>query len=342
MEDLDTTLDKIKAGLTGDKQKDIAYLLDEAQKYKEAPNGKEIVKAISQLAYDTLDDDEKKRMSDIYNSDHAKYVKQSQEIVKAYQQGKLDVAKKACEDFLEETKDIVVRETDSEIHQCFNEPIEQVIYTNNFKPSKNVVPCDIPYSQVYYYYGYILNDLDRAEDAKAAFEEARKWNQVAVAPIFELGEYYRFRDEDKFIDLAKESLKYSYRKPYVSHSLRNIAFGLIDQGEYEASLSLFMMALAYQPDDQETMAEMHYLEEKQGEPLHELTYEDIERISQEKKYPIGPDPELLESLYGFGLDRYKEKDYRMAEYFLSFYYDLTEDPYVKETFDDIRKKLATI
>lgn len=340
MNDWKEKLGAIRTNLTGDRQKDIAYLMEEANKHKDDPDSKELLQAITKLAYDALDDADKAKMDSIYHADHAPYLRQSQEIVKAYQQGKLDVAKKVCEDFFEATKDLIPLETETEIRQCFNEPLEQVIYFEVFKPTKSIVFCDIPYSQVYYYYGYILNDLDQAEKAKKAFERSRTWNQVAVAPIFELAEYYRFKDEEKFIELSRECLRYAYRKETVSRALRNIAFALIDQDEYDASLALFMMALAYQPEDQETMAEMHYLESKQGTSLRELSLEEIEHIASEKKYPIGPDSDLLEAIYRFGNDRYQAKDYRMADYFLSYYYDLTEDPYIKATLDEVRQQLG--
>lgn len=55
-------IEKIEAGLTGDNDKDIRFLLAEAESYKDHEYGTEIVKYIGRLVYTLLPEEERKQV----------------------------------------------------------------------------------------------------------------------------------------------------------------------------------------------------------------------------------------------------------------------------------------
>ncbi len=57
--DFEKIMREITSGLTGDSGKDIKYLMDQMEKYKEHEMGKEIIRACGRLLYQCVPEDKK-------------------------------------------------------------------------------------------------------------------------------------------------------------------------------------------------------------------------------------------------------------------------------------------
>ena len=63
--ELDKILSDIKSGLTGNAEKDMAFLNEQSNKYKDHKFGKEILRACGRLMYDVMPDDMRKKLEKI-------------------------------------------------------------------------------------------------------------------------------------------------------------------------------------------------------------------------------------------------------------------------------------
>lgn len=61
--ELQDILNEITSNLTGDNEKDLAYLQQQSDKYKDHKYGKEILRACGRLMFNLIDEDEKKNLN---------------------------------------------------------------------------------------------------------------------------------------------------------------------------------------------------------------------------------------------------------------------------------------
>ena len=67
--DFDSIMREITGGLSGDPQKDMAYLEEQMQNYKEHELSKEIIRACGRLIYELIPDDKKEELAKAINND---------------------------------------------------------------------------------------------------------------------------------------------------------------------------------------------------------------------------------------------------------------------------------
>ena len=67
--DFDKILKQITAGLSGENAKDIAYLKEQCEKYKEHEYSQEIIRACGRMMYDLLPYDKKKELELLIDND---------------------------------------------------------------------------------------------------------------------------------------------------------------------------------------------------------------------------------------------------------------------------------
>ncbi len=65
--EFDKIMSEINSGLTGEPEKDLAFLNDQTNKYKDHKYGKEILRACGRLMYDVMPDDVRKKLEKLTN-----------------------------------------------------------------------------------------------------------------------------------------------------------------------------------------------------------------------------------------------------------------------------------
>ena len=83
--DLEKILKEITSGLTGDNTKDMQYLKEQSEKYKEHEYAKEILRACGRLMYELIPSDKKKELENgfYHKTDHYRIIYEAKE--KGYQ-----------------------------------------------------------------------------------------------------------------------------------------------------------------------------------------------------------------------------------------------------------------
>ena len=120
--DFDEIMREITGGMTGDNEKDIRYLMDQAEKYKDHEMGKEIVRAVGRLVYKCVPEDKRAELDRIVTNDTTSYEAVLEEVRFKQHEKKFDEALVLLENLIRKLEEAKMFEDDqvSEYH-CFNE-----------------------------------------------------------------------------------------------------------------------------------------------------------------------------------------------------------------------------
>jgi tetratricopeptide (TPR) repeat protein len=236
----DKIINEITSNLTGNREKDLHYLLEQFKKYEKHKYAKEIIRVLGRKIYKLLPDDMKKEShipenaqigtADIIETAafqmHKKNPKKAFEIIKA-------LVKTLEED------DFYKNDAYTEYH-FFNNALEEILYREICKPTKKLEQIPENYAEVYYNYGAVLFELKKYGEARQALEKAKAYNPVYTTILFELSETYKVKKEwDGYLKINGDCLRYAYSKNALARCYRNYGFYFTERKNYEWQICSF-------------------------------------------------------------------------------------------------------
>lgn len=335
----DEIISSITHELTGDPKKDIPYLKEQCDKYKDTEYGKEIVRACGRLLANYLSDKDKETVvRELKNFDLG--IDSTLEEVKFNQfQKNFNKALELIEPLIKKIEEMCengmyVDDKVSEYH-CFNNLVEEVMYTYYNKVEKEQRASDIPYASVYFQYGSLLIDLDRWEDAQKALEKAKRWNPSSANIILELCETYKhLKQFDLFFETVKDTFKYCYEPHTLARCYRALGWYFTEKELYEDAIAVYVLSLQFEPSDFVT-SEMYYISQKSGKQFEHPDFEETKKVAEKYGIPIGAHEDVLGITYSLGKDAMEKDAKEAAKYFFNFFYQLTGNETVKELIDKL-------
>ncbi len=336
--EFEAIMKQITGGLTGDPQKDMKYLQEQMDKYKDHEYSKEIVRACGRLFYDLVPDDSKEEFIKALDNDNKGFAASLKEIHFNIYEKNYDRALKLAEEMVtaHEKMNLYADDAVSEYH-CFTEPMQEMLYTYYAKPKKEIRASQIDYASLYFLYGSILVEMKRYDDAAMALAKAMKWNPASTVIAFEYAETFKCRGMMKpFMELTKETFKYAYRPQDLARCYRNLGFYYSETEDYETGAYCYIFSTVFQQAEI-VQAELYYASQKSGKEFNPGA-EDIKTCFNEKGIQYGPS-EAVGFSYKLGKDCYETGNYDMAGYFLSIYAGfIDDDDEVQEMLNEISKK----
>lgn len=178
--DFDSIMREITGGLSGDPQKDMAYLEEQMQNYKEHELSKEIIRACGRLIYELIPDDKKEELAKAINNDASGTEAALEEVRFNIYKKDFDKALRIMEALVTKVEELNAFQDDqvSEYH-VFDEFFEEVLYQYRAKPDKDIRRAQIPYTEIYMLYGSLLVELKRIPEAQEALRKGLRWNPVS-------------------------------------------------------------------------------------------------------------------------------------------------------------------
>ena len=335
--DFDQIMREITAGLTGDSEKDIQYLKEQAEKYKDHELSREILRACGRLLYQCVPEDRKSELDRIIGNDRTSYESVLEEVRFKQHEKKYDEALSILEPVIRkfEEADMFTDDQVSEYH-CFNEFFEEALYRMNIKPSRELRHATFPLDRIYMQYGSLLIDLRRLEEAETALATAMRWNPADVSIAFEYAETFKQRgDMESFFHLTVSSFRYAFRPEQVARCLRNMGYYFIEKSMWEEAYACYRVSITYSQDARQAMSELYYIEQKAGKPVSMPDEETLNKISEKYGFPFGPDEEILGLSFAYGKHFAEEGETDGARYCWQITYDLTKDDEIKKLLDDL-------
>ncbi len=329
----------ISSGLTGDYDKDLEYLREESDKYKDHEFGKEILRAIGRMMYEMLPDDRKKDLDEALGRDMKGIDATLEEVRFNIYKKDFDKALRLIEDTVKEQETTPMFEDDSvsEYHN-FREPMEEILYDELEHPEKTLRNATINYAEMYMLYGCILVELKRLDEAEIALKKAVKWNPVAANIAFEHAETMKMRGRiEDFLDCSKKIFKYAFRPADLARCYRNLSYYFVEKKKYETAVCCLLFSTQFEKHDL-VQSELYYISQVSGK-MYNPTEEELNKCFEDNEIPSGPNVEILKIAYGYGRHFYESGNMDAAAYFLSIFASFINDEEANKMLEDAKTKV---
>ena len=330
-------MSEINSGLTGEPEKDMAFLNEQTNKYKDHKYGKEIIRACGRLMYDVMPDDVRKKLEKLTDD-------YSSRIDDSLNQAEQFLFKKDFEKALKVIEDLIFEldenqpYRDDEVSEYYNfdEYFEEVLFKELNNPEKEIRRVPVPYTRIYNMYGYTLYELDKFDEAKKCLEIGLGWNPVSFKLMAEYCEILKIKDDmENFFKLTLNAFKIAFRPQNVARCFRNLGYYFAGKELYSEAKVAYIMSLQFERDSEQALKELYYVDEKTNHQLEKPPIEKVKEYSEEYGFPIGADLDVLNLAFEKGKEGLEKRNPGLARYFFTILYDLTNDPDIKAALDKL-------
>ncbi len=335
--EFDKIMSEINSGLTGEPEKDLAFLNEQSEKYKNHKYSKEILRACGRLMYDVMPDDVRKKLEKLTNDYSARIDDSLNQAEQFILKKDFDKALKVIEDLIFELdENQPYRDDEVSEYYNFEEYFEEVLFKEFNNPEKEIRRVSVPYTRIFNMYGYILYELDKFEEAKKCLEIGLGWNPVSFKLMAEYCEILKIKDDmENFFKLTLNAFKIAFRPQNVARCFRNLGYYFAGKELYSEAKVAYIMSLQFERDSEQALKELYYVDEKTNHQLEKPPIEKVKVYSEEYGFPIGADLDVLNLAFEKGKEGLEKRNPGLARYFFTILYDLTNDPDIKAALDKL-------
>ena len=330
----------IRDGLTGDAEHDLSYLKEQMEKYRKHESAREILRECGRMMYELLPDSAKEELISAMEKDDAGVEEQLGRFEFLMYRKDFDAALEVIEPLVRKMDTLVsagiFQDDNASEYYCFNELFEEIMHHERTQSEKTFRRSPIPFAKIYSYYGALLIDLKRYEEAEEMLEKALRWNPSSADYLFELAETWKLRgDMDRFLKLTIRAFDNSFKPTMVARCFRNLGYYFTEMKYWNMAVACIVLSFEFVPADKNGQSELYYIEHMAGQHVEMPEFDEFRKVADQYGFPTGPCEELVQ-LAGDYANYYLFHENRdMAAYFLRIYYGLTGDEKVKETIEKI-------
>lgn len=334
--DFDSIMREITSGFTGDSSKDMPYLREKCEEYKNHEMAQEILRACGRLMYDMIPDDKKDELKKAINNDSSGTEAALEEIRFNIYKKNYDKALKMIEDLVKKVEELNMFQDDqvSEYH-IFDEFFEEILYRHKYNPSKDLRRAQIPYTEIYSLYGGLLVELNQLDKARESLEKGLRWNPMNFQIMSEYIETFKMEGNmDKFFETTIEAFGIAIHATHVARCFRNLGYYFVERKLYPEAIATYLLSTRFEKDSKQVQSELYYINQVAG-GIKEPSYEDVTSYSEQYGFPTGAHEDILGLAYAYGKHYLEDGQNEAARYFMSILYELTQDDDVKKLLDGI-------
>ena len=321
----------IASGLTGDKEKDLQYLMEQMEKYKDHELGKENIRTCGRLISGMLPEEKVNEFADAFEKDNAEIENELDDLFSTLQSGDYNLALDKVEKLVENAEELIsagMYQNDSvSDYFCFINPMQELLYGYRHRDSeKDIRPSNFPFATVYFFYGNILFKLGRYTEANVALEKAKRWNPMDADIAFEYAETYKaMGDIETFFDYTIEIFNFAYKSEDLARCYRNLGYYFIEKKMWQEAIACEDYSLNFDSNTE-------HLEIKPA-PI-----ETMKKFSRKYGFPLEPNEDVVGLAIAYGENSAENGNDEFAKYFLNIAYDLTHFDEVKQLLDELERK----
>lgn len=239
----DDIIAEIKSNLTGNADKDKAYLIKQFKMH----NLKEIHLELGRLLWDLMSDEEQKEYKKAVIQDIPvdEFIKS---VYSYLNYGDFETALKELEDYMEILPFKFMEDSQFD-YFYFNNPLEEELFRKYFKTPKElkVIPFGEEYPRVFYLYGVVLMNLSEFDRAESALKKALSYNPVSGEILSTLSALYDGNyDLNNLKKTAVEILKFSYDPREIAKAYRDLGYCYYENKKCNISKALYEQSLNYE------------------------------------------------------------------------------------------------
>lgn len=330
-------IEKITNQLSGDRKKDLQLLKNEAEKYKNHKDAREIIKEIGRMIFKLLPGEAKNEYSQILKNILSSIEKTLAESKLKIQEGKLDEAERMLMSILPHIERY--KEDKASIYLVFNEPFEQYYYKYKFKPEKEIRTPPELNTEVFSNLAYILVEKRNFDKAIKIIDDGLVYNPINTNLLFEKAEIYKLKkDWNKFKNITNLCLEYSYKRIDIARVYRNFGYMFIELQDYDAAICSYLMSMKYDNINPQAQSQLFYISQISNKKI-DIEYYDKRslKILNERGIQKAPSKEVLELAYSLGRNFEESNNFKAAIYFYIILFELAFDDKIKKKIDNLMK-----
>lgn len=333
---------EITSNLTGDPEKDKAYLMSKCDEYKTHEMSKEILRGIGRLIYTLLPDDVREELDRASNNESLGWKATLDEIDFCLYKKDYRKAQMLLESLIEKIEAAHLFEEDEvSIYKDFGETFEEILYTVRFEPKKTLRSTGLPFSLIYLRYGSLLFEIHEHEKAKEALRKALEWNPVNASIAFELAENYKATgDLESFFEITKQTYKYCFRPATLARYYRNLAFYFSEKKRFKEAAVCVHVSGVYDDTSANLQSELYYIQEMNGGKRIDIEPTEGRALLEKEGISTRPDDDVLGLSFTLAKQCLDNKDWEAADYFLGIFNDLTHHEEMETLHESIKKNIA--
>ena len=328
-------IEEIKKGLTGNLVEDAAYLELEAIKHRNDEDAEEILKAISDISFDMLPEDQKKYLKETLFIGEQRLDQVFHQANELFKQRKMqesaDLMKK-----IEEKADFFMERPENKNSFSFRNRFDEYLYRELYKPKEEFRTTPYDFCNYLTAYGYILVEMNKGKEAEPVLEKAIGFNPINIGPRFELAETYKMLKEPaKLLYTIKDTLPITTSPEEIARCYCNLGYYCIEIKDYDSAVAFYYASLLYAPNEN-IKGEIDYIAAQTKKQVTPPTKKDIEKAFKKYKIAEGPNPVVYNMAYSLG-EFCVEHDAHPQEslYYYSIAYNLTRDEKIKVKLDKL-------
>lgn len=328
-------IEEIKKNLTGDVVADSTYLNTEAIKYRRHENAEEILKALSDLAFEILPEDRKQYLRDTMLIGDKRIDQVFNQANELFKERKLEEAAELMKK-IEGKADAFYQTPDNQNLYSFRNRFDEYLFRELFKPEKEFGRTPFDLCMYLTAYGYILVEMNKGREAIPVLEKAIKFNPVNIGPRFELVETYKMLHEPaKQLYTIKDTLPIASTPEEIARCYCDLGYYCVEIKDYDSAVAFYYASLLYAPNDNVT-GEIQHIAMMKGKRVDPPKKSDIEKAFAKYKLKEGPNPVVINMAYSLGEYCVEHNAHPQESlYYYSIAYNLTRDEKIKEKLDKL-------
>jgi|GEM_PF-2140543 len=282
---------EIRSQLNGDQEHDGPLLMQCAERYREHPLAKAIIREIGRMLYGALPANAKADLDEKITDVYEPFTAGLTEARLRLSSGDADGAREALEDIIKQYDsrgDACADDAASE-YRIFRSTFEEALYRRIFHPTKEVRRLPYDLAGLYMLYGTTLVELRDFDAAEAALSRARRFSPVDPAILFELSEVFKMQQRwDEYRELSAFALSVSLSADQAARGYRNLGFYFTEHGNYEVAIACYMKSASIDRDSiPRCTNELTYIEKVAGEPVAAIGEQDLDEVLRENGVQVG-------------------------------------------------------
>lgn len=326
--DKNDILKELEGKLGNSPEEDDKVLKAQAEKYAKEGNV-EALNIVGEMILDSMPDERKKEIERLTHIDGVRLDKMYESIVELIKERKIVEAIPLAERLYKKIT-LDYAPTDKAKFVSLRNPFEDNLCQLLFKDDKILNRTPFDFSAYITTYAYLLVETGANVDAIPILEKAIEYNPVDVGPRFELCEIYKIiRNKKMVLETTRETLKIASSPVAIARCYANVAYTLVDYGEYEDAGVFYTASIMFAPNPAIPL-EMKHLTDLKGSPIQRPSQKKM--IDTMKKYDIeyGPDKKVIEVAAQLSSHYISKNDIPNALNALKITYNLTLDDGVKQ------------
>lgn len=323
-----TAKEILKVKLTGNYEKDRAFLISESEKMM-AEGNREGANAAAELVFEIMPDSEKKKIENYVYINGKRLDTYYNELRALIKENKKDEAREMAKALYEKIISVYQEDEKSKFVSLRNK-FEENVYQFLLKPEKVLQIAPFDFVSMISTYGYLLVDCHDFDEAIKVLNKAMEYNEIDCGAKFELAEAYKLMGKnDELLAITKETLKVAASPYAISRCYCNLGFYCFNIGDFDSAAVFYYSSLLFAPHPAVEM-ELRNIAQRTHKELKPPTEADIDRVFKKYNVQRGPNEVLVSIAAQLANNALENNDTTEALLYLKILFGLTNDPEIEK------------